>query len=142
MRDRFQHYADPVPKVLAAITDAGLYPHVIHEVPDVWGLARTTLVGDAAHAFPPTLAQGANQTLEDAWMLTRTLTEPSGDLTTALRNYEQRRTRKVRRVSRLARTELTNKPPHPLVRRLAPMIPRSLISRAYLTQLKGWSDVL
>ena len=69
LRERFQHYADPVPEVLAKITEAGLYPHVLHEVPDVWGLDRTTLVGDAAHAFPPTLAQGANQTLEDAWML-------------------------------------------------------------------------
>ena len=141
LRERFQHYADPVPEVLAKITEAGLYPHVLHEVPDVWGLDRTTLVGDAAHAFPPTLAQGANQTLEDAWMLTNALTNPA-DLTEALREYERRRTRRVRKVARLARTELTNKPPHPVVRRLAPMIPSALTSRAYLAQLRGWSDVL
>lgn len=141
LRERFQDYADPVPKVLAAITEAGLYPHVLHRVPDVWGLDRTTLVGDAAHAFPPTLAQGANQTLEDAWLLTRVLTDP-GNLTEALRGYEHRRAKKIRPVSRLAGTELTNRLPHPLVRRLAGLVPGAVTSRAYLANVKRWSTIL
>lgn len=141
LRERFQHYADPVPRVLAAITEAGLYPHALHRVPQVWGLDRTTLVGDAAHAFPPTLAQGANQTLEDAWLLSRALARP-GDPAAALRRYEQRRARRVRQVSRLAATELTNRPPHPMVRRLAGVVPSGVMSRAYLAMLRRWSSIL
>jgi FAD-dependent urate hydroxylase len=141
LRDRFKAYADPVPRVLAAISEVGLYPHVLHRVLPVWGLDRTTLVGDAAHAFPPTLAQGANQTLEDAWLLTRALALPI-EPPEALRRYEQRRTRRVRQVSRLAGTELTNRPPHPVVRRLAGLVPRAVTSRAYLTMLRRWSSIL
>ena len=38
-----------------------------------WGTGPSTLLGDAAHAFPPSQAQGANQALEDAWLLRRAL---------------------------------------------------------------------
>ncbi|ROO88047.1 2-polyprenyl-6-methoxyphenol hydroxylase-like FAD-dependent oxidoreductase [Actinocorallia herbida] len=38
-----------------------------------WNRGRTILIGDAAHACPPTLAQGAAQCLEDAWVLAELL---------------------------------------------------------------------
>ncbi|WP_219416084.1 FAD-dependent monooxygenase [Pseudonocardia nigra] len=108
LRRRFAHYAAPVPDLLAAVSDAdiALYPHVRHAVPTRWGTGPSTLVGDAAHAFPPTLAQGASQTLEDAWLLTRALRTAAHPVP-ALRRYERARSARVRPVSRLAATELT-----------------------------------
>jgi len=38
-----------------------------------WHRGRVVLIGDAAHACPPTLAQGAAQALEDAAVLTELL---------------------------------------------------------------------
>jgi salicylate hydroxylase len=48
------------------------------EPPDSWVNGRVALMGDAAHAMLPYHAQGAVQSLEDAWVLARTL-ELRGD---------------------------------------------------------------
>jgi FAD-dependent urate hydroxylase len=85
---------------LASVDDAELFAHARHRVPKVWGGARSTLVGDAAHVMPPALAQGANQSLEDAWVLANTLS--ADDVTASLRRYEATRRRRVGIVSRLA----------------------------------------
>ena len=100
LRARFGGWRTPVPQVLASIADAELFPHARHHVPRVWGGARTTLVGDAAHVMPPALAQGANQSLEDAWLLAKTLSRDN--LGGRLRRYESARRRRVAVVSRLA----------------------------------------
>ena len=42
-------------------------------MPAPWHRGRVVLIGDAAHACPPTLAQGAAQALEDAAVLTELL---------------------------------------------------------------------
>jgi 2-polyprenyl-6-methoxyphenol hydroxylase-like FAD-dependent oxidoreductase len=59
-----------------------------------WGARRVTLLGDAAHAMPNTLAQGASQSIEDAVVLARSL-DGNGAVETALQAYE---------ASRIART--------------------------------------
>jgi FAD-dependent urate hydroxylase len=143
LRDRFAHYADPVSALLREISDddIGLYPHVHHHVQDRWGTGPTSLVGDAAHAFPPTQAQGANQTLEDAWMLSRTL-HLEGDASNLLRRYETRRAPRVRRVSRMATTEATNKPPGLARRVVQHSIPAGAAGRGYLMLIRRWSSVL
>ena len=62
LRERFGDWATPVRDVLAAAhdDDVGFFPHYRHKVPGRWGKGPMTLVGDAAHSFPPTRAQGAN----------------------------------------------------------------------------------
>lgn len=100
LRARFGGWRTPVPEVLASVADAELFPHTRHDVPKVWGGARTTLVGDAAHVMPPALAQGANQSLEDTWLLAQSLS--AGDVSAGLRRYESARRRSVSIVSRLA----------------------------------------
>ncbi|MDG4824214.1 FAD-dependent monooxygenase [Asanoa sp. WMMD1127] len=142
LRARFAAYPAPVRTLLAsyADTDLGCFPHVVHEVPDAWGAGRTTLLGDAAHAFPPSQAQGANQALEDAWLLRAAI--QAGGTAAHLRAYERTRARRVRRVSRMAARETTNKPVNPLTRRLASVIPPALGGQANLRLIRGFSSVL
>lgn len=140
LRERFATYAEPVPTVLATITDAdiGRYPHVLHRVGDRWGSGAATLLGDAAHAFPPTQAQGANQALEDAWLLARTLTDPAAD---SLRRYERVRARRAGLVSRLAAREGVNQPPPRWMGPLLSALPPRLVGLAYRAQIRRFSDV-
>ena len=44
-----------------------------HLVDAPWNRGRTVIIGDAAHSCPPTIAQGAAQGLEDAYVLTELL---------------------------------------------------------------------
>ena len=58
------------------------------------GEARLVLLGDAAHAMPPFLGQGANQAVQDAECLARLLAERAeggAGLDAALKAYEARR---------------------------------------------------
>jgi FAD-dependent urate hydroxylase len=141
---RFAGYGSLVEGLLETIRDEDLesFRHVTHRIPDQWGRGGATLLGDAAHAFPPTQAQGANQALEDAWLLSHTLRANPADLPGALRRYEALRARRVRKVSRRAASERTNKPIPSWIGRLTGIIPPSLIGRAYVAQLRGVSSVL
>lgn len=53
-----------------------------------WVKGRIGLLGDAAHAMLPYHAQGAVQSLEDAWVLARLLAESSGDVAADLARYQ------------------------------------------------------
>ena len=46
-----------------------------HLVEGAWNRGRVVIIGDAAHSCPPTIAQGAAQGLEDAFVLTELLVE-------------------------------------------------------------------
>ncbi|MGY4857326.1 FAD-dependent monooxygenase [Cryobacterium sp. AP23] len=46
-----------------------------HLVPAPWNRGRVVVIGDAAHSCPPTIAQGAAQALEDAFVLTELIIE-------------------------------------------------------------------
>jgi FAD-dependent urate hydroxylase len=96
LRERFGAWAEPVPTVLtgARAEDLAYFPHFVHDVPPVWGSGRCTLLGDAVHLMPPSVAQGANQALEDAWVLSRTL-DAGPDPAEQLRQYEQARRRRA-----------------------------------------------
>ena len=109
LRRRLDGWAAPVPQVLDAIGDAEIspWPHAALQVEGPWGAGRTTLLGDAAHAMPPSLAQGVNQTLEDVHALTAALSRSAGtaDPAPALRHYEATRARQVRRIAAMAASE-------------------------------------
>lgn len=112
IRANFTGWSASVDRVLAALTDEHLahspYPHFRHPLPRQ-GRGALTLLGDAAHTMPPTLAQGTNQALLDTMVLCRALSNlPRGkrELPTALRWYEKTRRRKVSAVSRVASVQV------------------------------------
>ncbi|NUW46231.1 FAD-dependent oxidoreductase [Nonomuraea rhodomycinica] len=122
LRRRFGHWASPVPEVLAAASEDDLefFGHHWNKVRPVVGEGRVTLVGDAAHTMPPTLGQGANQTLEDAWVLGRELAKGDGDPAVRLRAYEKARYPHISLVSRLAKRNPANWRIPPLIGRMFP----------------------
>jgi salicylate hydroxylase len=70
-----------------------------------WVQGRIVLIGDAAHAMLPYHAQGAAQSIEDAWVLARALEREPHEIDGALAHYEalrQPRTRQVQEASRAA----------------------------------------
>ena len=139
IRSHFAGWSDLVDEVLATLTDDDLapspFPHFRHPIPAA-GAGAVTLLGDAAHTMPPTLAQGTNQALLDTMVLRKALSDlPEGvDVSTALRRYEKTRRRKVRAVSwvtmhQVSRSESALRP--------AALISDRLMTWA-LTRFLGW----
>jgi FAD-dependent urate hydroxylase len=109
IRSNFKGWSESVDRVLATLTDEDLarspFPHFRHPIRRS-GQGPVTLLGDAAHTMPPTLAQGTNQALLDTMVLCKALSGlrngvngSNGDLSSALRWYENTRRRKVKAVS-------------------------------------------
>ncbi|MCZ4122353.1 FAD-dependent oxidoreductase [Streptomyces sp. H39-S7] len=69
-----------------------------HLVEGAWHRGRVVLVGDAAHACPPTIAQGAAMSLEDASVLAELLSSHDVWDDALLTAYRDRRMPRVRRV--------------------------------------------
>lgn len=65
-----------------------------------WSDGRVALLGDACHPMAPSLAQGACQAMEDAWVLAECVAD--GASPEALRRYEFRRKARASRVQREA----------------------------------------
>jgi 2-polyprenyl-6-methoxyphenol hydroxylase-like FAD-dependent oxidoreductase len=92
VRALFDDFGGPVPDALAAIDD----PDAVHFGPaeeidhDDWRRDRVVLIGDAAHACSPTLAQGGSLAIEDAIVLAELLSQ-RGDIDRALDAFVARR---------------------------------------------------
>lgn len=71
----------------------------VREDTDTWGAGRVTLLGDAAHAMPTVLGQGACQAIEDGVVLGTSMAD-AADVVTGLRHYEERRQPRIAWVRR------------------------------------------
>jgi 2-polyprenyl-6-methoxyphenol hydroxylase-like FAD-dependent oxidoreductase len=94
-------YGGAWPAITATITDPSKVNYTWFDrllIEGSWHRGRVVLVGDAAHCCPPTLAQGAALSLEDAWVLTRMLTSGDDWDEELLQGYYERRIARVRPV--------------------------------------------
>jgi FAD-dependent urate hydroxylase len=149
IRSNFSGWSDSADRLLATLTDEDLarspFPHFRHPIPRS-GRGAITLLGDAAHTMPPTLAQGTNQALLDTMVLCNALSDftkgwqgvrsSNRDLSSALRWYENTRRRKVKAVSwvttlQVSRSESALRP--------AAMISDRFMTRALTTFLRSVS---
>jgi 2-polyprenyl-6-methoxyphenol hydroxylase-like FAD-dependent oxidoreductase len=92
IRGNFTGFAEPVPGILSELGDGEtIHTATIEEVMlDSWSRGRVLLIGDAAHATSPNMAQGAAMALEDALVLAEVLTaEPT--VAAAIKAFEARR---------------------------------------------------
>ena len=92
-RQLFVDFADPVPRLLEHAGDAYFAP-IEEVVAPAWASRRVVLVGDAAHASSPNMAQGAAMALEDALVLAEALAT-SHDIEDALTEFQRRRTARI-----------------------------------------------
>jgi salicylate hydroxylase len=101
---------------------------------ETWVKGRIALLGDAAHAMLPYHAQGAVQSMEDAWVLARLLDLSGGDrIEQALQRYEalrMHRTQRVQAESRVAEQRFHMSDPAQVAQRNARM-------RKYNMQYQG-----
>jgi FAD-dependent urate hydroxylase len=142
IRSRFTGWCDSVDRVLATLTDDDLadspYPHFRHPIPGP-GEGAMTLLGDAAHTMPPTLAQGTNAALLDTMVLCKALSglpDNNCDLANALRWYEKTRRRSVTAVSRVASLQVSHSE---AVLRPAAMVSDRLMTWSLTTFLRSVS---
>ncbi len=76
MRELSEAYHGPWDDIRETLTDPSTINYTwfeSHVLPPPWHRGRVVLIGDAAHACPPTLAQGAAQAFEDAAVLAELL---------------------------------------------------------------------
>jgi 2-polyprenyl-6-methoxyphenol hydroxylase-like FAD-dependent oxidoreductase len=93
----FEGFASPVKELVETMARS---PEDIHMSPieqvdqDPWHRGRVVLIGDAAHAMAPTMAQGAAMAIEDALVLSKLLANDI-DPGTAGDQFEERRRPRV-----------------------------------------------
>ena len=152
LRRRSAHWAAPVQDLLAALSpdDFEYFPHHRLRVPRRWGRGRCVLIGDAVHAMPPNLAQGAGQGLEDVAALLGALggvdAARRDDLVTALRAFERGRRRAAGLASLIASRSVATHGPRTLgqtdLALRSALVPAGLPTRAFERLLTGVSGHL
>ncbi|MEH0449661.1 FAD-dependent oxidoreductase [Streptomyces sp. B21-102] len=98
MRALASAYGGFWPEITATITDPAKVNYTWFDrllVEGSWHRGRIVLAGDAAHCCPPTLAQGAALSLEDAWVLTGMLAAADSWDDALLQAYYERRITRV-----------------------------------------------
>lgn len=99
---RFRRWPDLARAVIAAPAEWLKWRIDMVDPREPWVAGPVALIGDAAHAMPPFLAQGAAMAIEDAAVLAAELDAHPDDTETALLRYQQRRRGRVVKAWRAA----------------------------------------
>lgn len=98
LRQAFKSFGGEAAELLRQVEDVGLWGLFRHPVAECWQRGHVALMGDAAHPTLPFMAQGGNLALEDAFVLSSTLTsalELGASVSEALALYQVRRRDRV-----------------------------------------------
>jgi FAD-dependent urate hydroxylase len=123
LRELLAGYAEPVPTLLDALNEAsngdgtGQAGAVEEVVLNSWSRGAVLLIGDAAHATSPNMAQGAAMALEDAIVLSESLTA-ADSIPDAFAAYERRRRPRTDWVLRQTHRRDRTRTLHPAARNL------------------------
>jgi 2-polyprenyl-6-methoxyphenol hydroxylase-like FAD-dependent oxidoreductase len=101
MKDLAAGYHGPWDEIRESLVDPERVNYTrfeTHVLGAPWNRGRVTLIGDAAHACPPTLAQGAAQALEDAAVLSELLLRRESVTDDLWAEFTQRRHERARSV--------------------------------------------
>ncbi|KAG5974343.1 hypothetical protein E4U55_008232 [Claviceps digitariae] len=95
-------WADTLRLLVAATQSVKFYP--IYKLPPgrPWHRGRCVLVGDAAHAMQPHAGQGVSQAMEDVFLLSRLLQDPTRPLRDVFAAYERIRRPRVEEIAKQA----------------------------------------
>jgi len=135
LAQRFSGYHSPISDLLELSRQEAILHHDIEYLPPIkqFGRGRVVLIGDAAHAMTPNMAQGAGQAIEDALFLTEHICRWP-DFASALKGYEGDRisrtgtiTRMSGRIGRMA--QLEGRLPIALRNAFLPLVPDALMQR-------------
>ena len=124
----FAGFAEPVPSLIDSVPDRSLvHRSTIEEVAlDSWTRGRVVLVGDAAYATSPNMAEGAAMALEDALVLAECLRDLE-KIPAALSAFEARRR---------PRTDWVRAQTHRRDRtRYLPTVVRNMVLRAFVRRI-------
>lgn len=93
---QFSGYHDPIAQVLRQTPADKLILSPIQDLQPIhrYAYGRVVLIGDAAHATTPNLAQGACQAIEDAVILANCI-KTQADITQAFQTFEQKRLKRT-----------------------------------------------
>jgi 2-polyprenyl-6-methoxyphenol hydroxylase-like FAD-dependent oxidoreductase len=120
VRQHFAGFGGPVPQYLASLScDEQLHFGPVELVKlDRWHSGRVVLIGDAAHAGPPTMAEGGCMAMEDAYVLAEVL-RCADTVESALDSYEARRRPRATWVQQQSRGVVENVLLPPAIRNVA-----------------------
>ncbi len=96
LKETFRHFSGAAARAIASIdTTTNLIPSKFWNLQQpTWVKGCCLLIGDAAHAMPPTISQGGSMAFEDVLVLL-TCIEQNDDISRALLDYESRRRPRV-----------------------------------------------
>jgi salicylate hydroxylase len=95
MRASFPNPEPRLKTLLSLVTQCSKWGLFTRPLTVNWGQGRIQLIGDAAHAMLPNAGQGAGQSFEDAYILSRWLDAERNDPVEALRNFRRIRIPRV-----------------------------------------------
>ena len=103
VRRGFEHVNPVAKQIIERGKDWKLWVLCDRDPVSTWTEGRVALLGDAAHTMLQYFAQGACMAMEDAVCLSAEMELQSGDIETALRNYQQRRYLRTSKVQLMSR---------------------------------------